>query len=252
MDTRIVDPVTEVRETIDRALLRVNTCIPGVVDSFDPATQTCTVRPAIQMRVNIDGSTSFMDLPQIINAPLIFPFAITAGFALTLPVKAGDACVILFSQRSIDNWHDKGGVQPPEDGVSTRHHDLTDALVLLTAVPTPDVLSGWVEDGIEIRNTAQNSRITLRDASIEIARGTSLAVMTDTGVTITTTDIVATAATVVVDSPDTTFTGLVKIGANLEVTGTVKNNSVNIGSTHIHSQTNDSAGDVEADTGAPH
>lgn len=38
----------------------------------------------------------------------------------------------------------------------------------------------------------------------------------------------------------------------VEITGYLTNNGVNVGSTHIHSQGNDGAGDSEVDTGVPH
>ncbi len=39
---------------------------------------------------------------------------------------------------------------------------------------------------------------------------------------------------------------------NIEITGALTNNGTNVGSTHIHSQGNDSDGDSEVDTGTPH
>ena len=41
-------------------------------------------------------------------------------------------------------------------------------------------------------------------------------------------------------------------GTTIPITGALTNNTVNIGSTHIHSQGNDSNGDTEVDTGVPH
>lgn len=41
-------------------------------------------------------------------------------------------------------------------------------------------------------------------------------------------------------------------GTTIPISGALTNNTVNIGSTHIHSQGNDSNGDTEVDTGVPH
>lgn len=202
MDTRVADFGVQVREIVDRALYRLNTCIPGVVETFDATTQTATVRPAIQMRTRVDGVDGVLDMPPIIRAPLVFPYVATAGFALTLPVQAGDPCLLLFSQRAIDNWHDLGGTQPPETGaVGSRHHDLTDALVLLAPAPIPAVLSGWVADGIELRNADQTSRITVRDAEVVVEVGpTTLTISSD--------------GSVVLDAGDTVT---VKAGGNVDI-----------------------------------
>jgi hypothetical protein len=153
--------------------------MPGVIDSFDSATQTATVLPAIKMRINIGGETSYTDYPPIVNVPVAFPFATTAGFALTLPVKKGDSCLLIFSQRGIDNWHELGGIQPPEEGIGSRHHDLTDAIAIFAPSPLSDVLGSWEADGIELRNRAKDSRITLKDDTITLSRGGTTLTMTD-------------------------------------------------------------------------
>ena len=174
MDNRLGSKASEMKEIIDRALARMNTCIPGVIDSFDGETQTATVIPAVSMKTFIDDKEGVLEFPPIVNAPIVFPFASNAGFALTLPIRRGDPCIILFSQRSIDNWHDKGGIQPSEDGVATRHHDLTDAIVLMAASPIPDVLLEWEGQGIQIRNRDKTSTATVYDDKIVLDKsGTS-------------------------------------------------------------------------------
>jgi hypothetical protein len=172
MDVTFADKNSQLRETIDRAMSQINTCLPGVIESFDATTQTVTVKPGIQIRTNIDGKIGYLDLPQIINVPILFPYAAVAGFALTLPIRSGDPCLLVFSQRAIDNWHDQGGVQPPENnGLSCRHHDLTDAFALLAPNPVPLALSNWEAEGIELRNRARTTRITVRDDEIEFRVG---------------------------------------------------------------------------------
>lgn len=246
MDCRSADPLTQQRELIDRLMLGLNTAMPGVIDAFDEDTQTATVLPAIQMKTNIDGEVNYIDLPPILNVPVLFPFVSTAGFALTFPVKRGDNCLLIFSQRGIDNWHASGGVQPPEEGVGVRHHDLTDAFAIFAPSPLTETLGSWETEGIELRNREKNSRITLKDATIEVQRGATQLTITDTGVDVTTTDVNVTATnSVIVTSPTTTLDG------DLEVTGSVTNGGVNIGNTHVHPQGVDSGGDTQQNTGVP-
>jgi len=168
MDMRIAGEVQTQREIIDRAMMQMNTCIPGVIESFDTATQTASVVPAITMRTNIDGEAGYLELPKIISVPIVFPFAATSGFAITLPIKKGDPCLLVFSQRAIDNWHLKGDIQPPEEGTGSRHHDLTDAFAMFAPSPLPLVLGSWETEGIEIRNRAKTSRITIKNGTIDI------------------------------------------------------------------------------------
>ncbi len=253
MDNRVVDKASETKEIIDRALARMNTCIPGVIESFDGETQTAKVLPAVSLKTFVDDKQGALEFPLIINAPIVFPFAATSGFALTLPIKPGDPCIILFSQRAIDNWHDKGGVQPSEDGVGARHHDLTDAIILLAASPIPNVLSEWESKGIQIRNRAKTSTVTVYDEKIVIDReGTGTITVFDSKV------VIDTAVEVIIDTPNTTITGNLTVNGNVIVDGntalggTVTNAGVNISRTHTHSQGIDSDRNTQQDTQVPH
>jgi hypothetical protein len=166
VDLRIADKPRQSRELVDRAMRQINTAIPGKIVSFDGSTQTATVQPCVKMRTFIDEEQGHQDPPQIINAPVVFPFVSTLGFALTLPISAGDPCLLIFSQRAIDNWHDQGGVQPPEEGIGSRHHDITDAFVLMAPSPKPNVLGAWQTDGIELRNRSRDVFLKITDAGI--------------------------------------------------------------------------------------
>lgn len=222
MDLRTSDETTQLREMIDRALLRVNTAIPGVVESFDAATQTATVVPAVQMRTLIDNEEAFVTPPPIVNAPVVFPFASVAGFALTLPVRKGDPCIILFSQRAIDNWHELGGVQRPEEGVGSRHHDMTDAIVLLAAPPKPDVLGAWESQGIQMRNRAKTTHVTVRDSEAVIVSGPSVITVSSSGEVsiVAPSKVSIQTALAEVDAPLTTFSGNISVAGGITSTGT--------------------------------
>lgn len=212
MDMRGADRDSQLQMVISRIISEINTCIPGKIESFDDATQTATVIPAIQAKVTVGDAVSYLDLPQIINVPIVFPFAVGEGFALTLPISAGDPCLLFFSQRAIDNWHMMGGVQPPEqDTPGCRHHSLTDCFAILAPVPLPDVLGSWNSSGIELRNTARTSRVTVEDNQVIVQSGTSVVTVSSTG-----------QIGIVAPVSITVTTPLMTLQGNLEVTGTIK------------------------------
>lgn len=229
MDNRTGNKTSEIKEIIDRALARINTCIPGIIDSFDGETQTATVIPAVSMKTFIENKEGVLEFPPIVNAPLVFPFASTAGFALTLPIRRGDPCIILFSQRSIDNWHDKGGIQPSEAGVAARHHDLTDALIFMAASPIPGVLSEWEGEGIQLRNRSGTNKVTVYDDRV----------------------VIDSTSIVIIDAPQTTIKGHLTVDGNTTLGADVMNRNVNISSTHVHAQDPDSKGGVQQNTKVP-
>jgi hypothetical protein len=195
MDTLITNEIVERREVIDYLLSRMNTNCPGVVISFDAATQTVTVRPAIKMKIKLDGVDQYLTMPPIIKAPCIVPMASVKGFALTLPIATGDPCLIHFSQRCIDNWYEHGGVQPPETSLGTcRHHSLTDALVTFAPNPLTTVFTNWLTTGIEMRNRARDYRITVLDDALELRAGGSSFTMTDDLISMSSEEISITAS----------------------------------------------------------
>lgn len=96
--------------------------LPGIVQSFDPATQTAEIRPAIHDRLR-DGT--FVELPLLRDVPVFFPGGRTS--AMTYPVTEGDECLVIFSDSCIDEWY--AGTDPKEN--STRRHDLSDAFAFV-------------------------------------------------------------------------------------------------------------------------
>jgi len=173
MDLRLATPEMQLREFVDRMLMRQNTAIPGIVKSFNATRQTVSAQPAIKMRTNIDGVEGYVEPPILVEVPIVYPRA--GGYALTLPIAVGDSCLLLFSQRAIDNWLDRGGVQPPEEGaIGSRHHDLTDAIAVFGPFPTPQALTGWLTNGIELRNASRGTRVTIQGNVVTVQSGTSL------------------------------------------------------------------------------
>lgn len=107
--------------------------MPGIVESFDPLTQTASVRPALKRG-------SFL-LPVIHNIPVFFPGSRTSG--ITWPVAAGDECLLIFADFDIDRWFSSGEAGEPD---SARQHDLPDAFAFVGFRSRNNVLSSVSED----------------------------------------------------------------------------------------------------------
>ncbi|MGK3134884.1 Gp138 family membrane-puncturing spike protein [Pantoea trifolii] len=107
------------------SMLRVS--LPGIIESFDPIACTCTVQPALKGQTADElGNLTSAPLPLLVDVPVIFPRG--GGCTITFPVKAGDECLVVFSDRCIDFWWQSGGVQEPVD---PRQHDLSDAFAIV-------------------------------------------------------------------------------------------------------------------------
>jgi hypothetical protein len=133
-----------IRAHIESSRNEIHTAMPGIIKSFDATTQTASVQPCIHRFFRGDG---FKELPRLFDVPVVFPRG--GGFVLTFPIAAGDECLLIFSERAIDNWHAKGGTQPPSE---FRTHDLSDAFAQVGAASLGKVVANLATDGVELRS----------------------------------------------------------------------------------------------------
>lgn len=145
---------------IDGRLKDLHTCLPGIIASFDPDTQTASVQPAIKRIFTEKGA---VNLPLCVDVPVAFPGG--GDFFLTFPVKAGDECILMFSERAIDNWHASGGTQTPAE---YRLHDLSDGIAIVGLNSQPHKLVALQMTGAELRTRGRSTYIRLEDGSIYI------------------------------------------------------------------------------------
>ncbi|MDD0875597.1 Gp138 family membrane-puncturing spike protein, partial [Xylella fastidiosa] len=78
---------------------RLRVALPGQIVRFNPVTQTATVQPLIQQKMN---DASLQPLPVLQDVPVSFPRG--GGFVMTFPVAPGDECELIFQDRCIDAW----------------------------------------------------------------------------------------------------------------------------------------------------
>jgi len=104
---------------IDGRLCDVHTSMPGIVKSYDRNTQTAKIQPSLK-RKYADGR--IVDLPIINKVPILFPRS--KGKWVHFDLEAGDEVTLVFSERSLDTWKEKGGLVSPDD---PRKFHITDA-----------------------------------------------------------------------------------------------------------------------------
>jgi hypothetical protein len=106
----------------------------GIVQEFYPQDLTVQVQIAGKKTIglNPDGTQRVREY-----APIYAKVCYCNPF-ITYPIKKGDECVILFSDREIESWFINGDVNP--EGY-TRMHDLTDAVALFGIRSIPNMIS---------------------------------------------------------------------------------------------------------------
>ena len=138
----------------------------GKIAAFDAVKRTATVQVVFRRRLT-DGT--IQDFPDLYDCPV---FTLQGGGgALTFPVKAGDECILLFSDNNIDAWYEAGGRALPYDG---RRHDISDCIAIvginsLTNALVPAVVASEVAltyGGAKIAE--KNGKITIQNATTNL------------------------------------------------------------------------------------
>ena len=97
------------RFAIRQSLKDVYTCMPGVVQQYDPHTRRAVVRGALRI-VTTDGRE--IERVAIRNVPVVFPSG--GGFALTFPLRPGDPVLLVYSQRGLSEFKRTLDVSAPD------------------------------------------------------------------------------------------------------------------------------------------
>ena len=135
----------------------VHTCLPGRIESY--SNQKANVKPLIQKKY-LNGE--IVSLPVISNVPIVFPRSESVG--ITFPIKKGDGCIILFSERSMERWLSSGDDVEPGD---SRKFDLSDAIAIPGLYSFNKLPLSSNNDDVEIHHSGQ--KITIKkNGDIEI------------------------------------------------------------------------------------
>lgn len=210
---------------------QIRVAMPGIIQSFDPNAVTCTVLPAIKGNDSTSTGKESGDIPLLVDVPVVFPRG--GGCTLTFPVKAGDECLLIFSDRCIDFWWQSGGVQ---ESVDSRQHDLSDAFAIVGPQSQAQKISGISTSSAQFRSDDGSTYFEINPATQKIK------LVAPGGF-----DVVAPESTF---SAKVTITGLLtwmggmvgslasgtaaKITGAIEFFGSLKSNGKTIDDTHTH------------------
>ena len=130
--TEVIQPQSAARQAL-KSSIEQEMCVamPGVIVSYDDASQTATIQPAIR-----EGHAgTHYQLPLLTDVPVQMPGG--AGIAMHFAVNPGDECLVVFSDTCMDSWFQRGGVQLP---MIPRRHSLSDGFALVGFRSQPNAL----------------------------------------------------------------------------------------------------------------
>ena len=137
---------------------------PGIIQSFDSKTQICTVQLALREEVTKeDYIKEWRQLPLLLDVPIVIPRA--GGYCITMPIKQGDECLVIFADMCIDAWFSLGGIQ---NQIDKRRHSLSDGFAILGTWSQPNVISNYSRNSCQLRSDNGNSYIDLKENEINI------------------------------------------------------------------------------------
>jgi len=147
-----------IESQIKRAQSNVYTALPAKVLSFNGHTVSCQV---MINRVNANGQE--ITIPPLVDVPAQFPHA--GGFCITVPIKAGDEGLVIFSSRCIDGWYASGGQSKPLDN---RINDLSDGFFIVGCNSVPNKIPDFYHDGASMQTDDGSTYIRLTERTIYI------------------------------------------------------------------------------------
>ena len=115
----------EVLQALKRDIFSsLRVALPGIVQAWDPETRTATVQPAVRSRVTASGVPVLF--PLLREVPVFTPRF--SDESLSLDIRPGDLCLLIFADVNIDGWYETGSATLPPSG---RQHDLSDAFAFV-------------------------------------------------------------------------------------------------------------------------
>lgn len=207
------DFLSSMRGLIRSEMVDMNTSIDGVVIGY--AGGLATVRP-VGNKVIDDQAQPF---PLIYNVPIRWPSFSSGNAGVKGPVKPGDKVQVIFGQQASDGT---------DDG---RRFDLTDAYAIIASNET--TAGGANNEDMIVWHMGASIRITAGGQIIVTAPGGVIydAPTNDYNGKQTTAGLITGAGGFVIGGGSG---ATATISGNVDVTGTITNNGVNVGSTHTH------------------
>lgn len=193
--------------------------LPGRIVEYFPEDQTATIRICVER--NFDSSESLGESRSrglLQDVPVHTPSG--GGWSMTMPIAAGDTCILFFSQVGYDHWlyedKDTAGSFLGEPMYWTdRKFSLQDGYALVGLNTLPRAITNYSAEHSQWRDAEATQLISLnKDGSISVDSLTKVIVTAPEVEVVSETSVKLT-------TPIVTCTGNLKVEGNINVDGTV-------------------------------
>lgn len=151
--------IEETKKTAQEEVNNIHTVVPGEIVSFDASKCLATVQPKMKFRQK-NGET--IDYPEIGEVPVVFLQTMKQEATIAMPIKAGDGCLIVFSEQSLDYW------QHGQETDTDLKFDLTNAICIPGLFSKENSIIKEACDNNAIIVDVKGTRITVKKDNVEI------------------------------------------------------------------------------------
>lgn len=142
--------------------------LPAIVESVNFENQTLEASPVtIMKRTNDTGMVTDFKLPLLVDVP--FQCYKGGDYSITVPVKQGDECLIIFTDVDFSAWFQNGGFNYAEHSFQ---HAYSNAMALVGFSSEVKAVKNYNPNAIEIRNADASEKISLSAGNITLKSAT--------------------------------------------------------------------------------
>jgi hypothetical protein len=164
LDERLANSTTPWMKALKLLQSELHVAMPAMVQSFDPETQTVVVQPAIREQLlNSQRVPIPTPLPVVSYVPIVMMRA--GEFVLTMPVQAGDECLLIIADSCFDAWWQSGGIQ---NQIDLRRHDISDAFAVLGPWSQPNKVENYSTSAAQLRSLDGQTVIEVGSGEVKI------------------------------------------------------------------------------------
>ena len=171
-EQRIAEEIFIYKQIIRHTSYDLRVAMPGIIASFDPDKLTVTVDIAIRDKLKIKNEYVDRQIPRLLDVPLMLPHG--ADFAITIPVQAGDECLVIFADMCINSWWSNGAtVNNPQNQEVDRRHDFSDGFAVLAPWSQVTKITNFNTNAVEIRTADNSTKVSVTQDNVNILAQTT-------------------------------------------------------------------------------
>ncbi len=142
--------------------------MPAIIETINFTNQTLTAKPVTKMKTtNTSGVVSDFEMPVLIDVP--FQCYKGGNYYITVPIKEGDECLIIFTDFDFSAWWQNGGFQYAEHSLQ---HAYSNAIAIIGLNSEINSIPQYSSTAIEIRNFDGTQKFSMTDGNITLKSDT--------------------------------------------------------------------------------